>query len=820
VTLVALCFVTVLGITLAGYMAVCSRSMQLSNRTYQARTSQQLAEMGIDEAMRAFNKNDFNTWTNSGLTVTWDTTTYAASKRAVATISYPAGKFGQGVTGSVKIRVDNFDANQLDATWNSTANYQPDDLVGRSGIWYRCVRSNTNQAPNGLVNMAYWVPAPVPSMWSANINYKAEDVVYYTTANSWYRCVLAPTSNQVPTNSTYWTPITKISIDNGYSSINGEVLNFFGTWYYYNSSALPNWFAMPGSYAPVVSWCWRSGYSYTFNDLVGYGYPVVWYRCIAPHTSSGSILPTNPTYWENVLTGSMNVWSSVGIKYNLGDAVYYSGANQWYRCIRAHTSSFSITPSNTAYWSNAPLYSTAWDSSMQYSQNDTVRYNGVWYRSLLNSNTGQNPITATTYWIGANTATTSYQWSATTAYSAGDYRCYGGAWYKCTTAHTGHSPNDTAYWTSTWANSFAVTTGAPVVYAEGTIAIANNPSVRTQLRATIAPAPLFPNAAAATSTLTVSGAGTVDSYDSITDPSASTRGYSAVLAAGNTASTAVTLTGAVTVSGYVSAPSASTPSPYAPLFSYGTSAVVKGTSATPSPKVDVSRVSRSPSIPQFDTLPAGGLAAAFGAANFPSGLPLAITTATTNIGTPGATTPSRYFYNGDLTIGSASVTTLNINGPVILYINGDLNVAGTTLGIINITSTGSAEIHVRDSLMVDQASAGIDNLTLDPKKLIIICDTAASAVQYYGDGGYPFYGVIYAPNTSNSLGLNFNNTASPSAATCAVYGAVSAKKITYDNDANLHYDTSLRYATFGGVDQPYTVTDWRELPVDEQATMP
>ena len=50
---------------------------------------------------------------------------------------------------------------------------------------------------------------------------------------------------------------------------------------------------------------------------------------------------------------------------------------------------------------------------------------------------------------------------------------------------------------------------------------------------------------------------------------------------------------------------------------------------------------------------------------------------------------------------------------------------------------------------------------------------------------------------------------------------MSPIKITYSGaNMNVHYDTSLRNATFGGVDQPYTVTDWRELPIEEQATMP
>ena len=48
VILVALCFVAVLGISLAGYIAVCSRAMNISNRSYQAGLSRQLAEMGLE----------------------------------------------------------------------------------------------------------------------------------------------------------------------------------------------------------------------------------------------------------------------------------------------------------------------------------------------------------------------------------------------------------------------------------------------------------------------------------------------------------------------------------------------------------------------------------------------------------------------------------------------------------------------------------------------------------------------------------------------------------------------------------------------------
>ncbi len=806
VSLVALCFVAVLGITLTGYIAVCSRAMNLSNRTFQAKLSQQLAEMGLDEAMRAFNKNNWADWANGGLSADWT----VSGTTATCTLTFPAAKFGQGVTGSVKIRIDNYNANQLDSTWNSATTYRINDLVGRSGIWYRCVQNgNTNKDPSTQTSLAWWVPAPIPWAWSSNTAYTADNDVV-CSGGTWYRCIADHTSGSSFAVGSNWSSIPAPSLSwNSTTTYAPGAFVYNGAWYRClttNTNQAPpnaNW----TNTAQQISWRWRSGFNNSFNDVVYYS--SVWYRYI--NSTSANVSPPDTTYWENALSGSLSGWSNAGIKYNLGDAVYYSATSQWYRCLLAHTSSGALTPTNTTCWSNAPLLSTAWDPDPQYSQNDTARYNGVWYLSLQNNNVGQNPATATTYWIGANTSTASYQWNATTAYAAGVYRCYGGVWYQCLAAHTNQSPNHTTYWSAL---------GAPVVYAEGTIAITGSPAIKTQLRATLAPAPLFPNAAAATTTLTANIGGTVDSYDATTGVSYASQvgtstNYSAVVAAGGTSGTAMTLSGALTISGYVAAPSAAT-SPYAPLFSYGTSTIVKGSAATPSPKVDLSRVSRSPYIPQFDTLPIGGLATNW--ATTPNGT-LLPTATTVNLGTPGATTPSRYYYPGDLNMGGGSsvITTININGPVILYINGDLILNGSPAGKININDKGSAEIHASGGFRTYSTSDGINNQTLDAKRLILISDNT-SAPQFYNSITTPLlYSVIYAPNTTAPTGFQFN---SGGASSTTLYGAISAAKITYTNDMNIHYDTSLRYATFGGVDQPCTVTEWRELPVTEQATMP
>jgi hypothetical protein len=793
VSLVALCFVTVLAISLASYIAVCSRSMQLSNRAFQGNLSQQLAEAGIEEALRAFSKNDWSNWSSNGYAATWTLDT--ANRRATGTLSFPAGKFGQGATATVKLRVDNYDAATLGATWSNTKDYQIGDLVGYNGVWYSCIKSNKNQAPSAT-SWANWVPAQIPWRWDRIKNYVSEDMVNHN--GTWYRCTSA--NNNSPPPNPNWITVPSVSFSPSFDSSTEAILNWYGTWY---RRASGSWDA-----SPTIAWRYQPAKTYSFNDLVCYN--SIWYRYINGTPSQNNTPNSSPTYWEDALSGSTYGWLS-GVNYNVGDSVFYGSTSQWYRCLKAHQSSGSITPANSVYWSNAPLLSNDWDRGKQYTQNDTVRYNGVWYLSLQNTNVGQNPATAASWWIGATTSSSSYTWNPTTNYSTGSYRCYGGVWYLCTASNTGVSPNDTGYWK---------TLGAPVVYAEASVAIANNPDQQTQLRAPIAPAPLFPNAIAATTSLNANSGGTIDSYDStlgVPSPSqyssqvGTSTNYSAVVAAGSTTGTAITLT-SPTISGYLAAPS-SLSAPYAPLMALGTSTIVKGSAPTPSPKVNVTRVSRSPSIPQYDTLPVGGLASKW--SSVPKGTALGLGT-TINIGTPGSSVPARYYYNGNLTIGNSTVTTLNINGPVILYINGNLSItASGSVGQVNINPSGSAEIHVAGAFQADAPGNGIVSTTYDPKTLIIICDTTASTNHFYSEGINPLYGVIYAPYTALPSGyFNDNNNAN-------IYGAVSARKVTYSGaNMNVHYDTSLRYATFGGVDQPYAATEWRQLPVAEKATMP
>jgi hypothetical protein len=792
--LVVLCLLAVLGIGLAAFLAVGDQSMKLSNRSFQTGLSSKLAEMGLSEALRAFNTNNWATWTNNGTTATWSISGNTAS----CTITLPSTKYGSsGVTGSVKIRVDNYNAFNLPSTWSSGTSYRVNDLVGSIAspwIWYRCIANHSSSASNQPSNTNFWAETPIPWAWDSYTTYSQYDVV--NVSGIWYRVpnnVSFSGSSQMPPSAN-WVTIPALSLPwnntTPYSYTAPSSYSFAysgGVWYrYVNTTTTSGNSVSNGSYwtsitaaSPYFSWRYGSSTTYQYNDLVYR--QGVWYRSILSGNSGHTPSDTSP--WEDALAHDWN-WSS-SASYNINDAVYSSGS--WYRCILAHANQ---QPPNATYWSTAPLKSTAWDSGRNYNANDTVSYRGKWYLALSGVSPGQNPSTST-YWVDTTNAT--YQWNSSSAYTTSSYVSYDGVWYHCILANTGQTPNNATYWSAL---------GAPVIYAQGTVTLPDGTStIATQLRATVTTAPLFPNAIAATSTLIISGAGTVDSYDSVTDPNEISPGYSAVLAATGTTNPAVTVT-STTVKGYVAAPSAST-TPYAPLFSYSSASLknADGTVTSPDPlhpNIDLTRISRSPFIPQFSTQ------AVVQHSTIPSTLPSPL-----NLGIPGAATPMTYTYASSLSLAS----TININGPVILDIQGSLTI--NSGGTIVITTSGSAEIHVSGQLQVLAASGGINNLTLDPKKLILICTGNTGPNQYSANTTNPsYYGTIYMPNNSVTNTLTIGTGV-------VVYGALSAQNITFSSAANVHYDTSLRYATFHGVDTPYMISEWRELTdPSERAVLP
>lgn len=766
IILVALCFAAVLAISLSSYLAISSQAMRLSNRSFQTDLSRQLAEAGLEQALAAFNANDWTGWTIAGTTAS-RTVTFASTKYG-----------GVNVTGSFKLRVDNYNAFHLDATWVGGTSYQIGDLVGRNGLWYRCVQNHSSsQTPNGMANLEYWAPEPVGWKWRSNGSYANEAVVNYN--GTWYRST-ASSNNNTPTGA-QWTSIGYLGPLQA-SHSNGDIIYFADN---------NTWYRRQGGWNndSRISWQWENGNTYSFNDLVyrrASGSTFSWYRYINANPSSGNAL-TNSSYWENGISGAMWAWSATA-DYNPGDVVYRSGS--WYRCLRAHDNQ---QPPNTTYWSNSPAGTSAWLTGRTYAVDSVVQHNGTWYRNT-GSTTNTPPASP---WISAATPT----WNSATAYSAGNHVAYGGVWYRCLSAHTNQTPNHATYWTAV---------AAPVVYSEGIATLPDGPAVRTQLRANVAAAPLFPNALAATDTVSLGTTSLVDSYDSAAGTYAAQAAiannpeiFKAVVAGTRSSGMqdSVVLSSA-TVKGYAAAPGSSS-TPAVPKVAYAASAKlqnVDGTVTSPdstATNVDLTRISRSPYIPQLS------IQTVVGGTELPDDNGI-------TLGTPGATTPSVYFFDGDLDMNNASEN-ITINGPVVLTIDGYLRIRSSTSARIRITATGSLRLHVARDLRLESSGGGIDNQTLDPKNLVVLLTRSGNDNFEISCPTQPFYGVVYLPNSGSNLSV---------ADGVEVYGAISAQNVSLNGSASLHYDTSLRHFAVPGVEPAYVITDWRELGTSERATLP
>ena len=517
-------------------------------------------------------------------------------------------------------------------------------------------------------------------------------------------------------------------------------------------------------------------------------------------TSSSPSLPT--TYGSSGITPTVNIrvdnyrdttkavpWSGL-TTYAVNDYVWYQGV--WYLCISTPTAGQAPAPSNSA-WVSAPA---PWRGIANYQPGNIATLGGNAYRCIL-AHVNTTPPSAT-YWTSYAAST----WSSATTYAVDDVVFRGGVSYRCLSAHINQAPPNTTYWLS-----------APVIYSEGVATLRDSASttIKTQLRGLVAPAPLFPNAAGATTLTNLASSGTVDSYNSVIGAYnvSGNIGYSAVLAGGNSSGTAVTVTTA-TVKGYVAAPGAST-SPYAPRWTYG-AATVTGSTAT---GIDLTRVSRSPYVPQFDiqTIASGG-GVTLNSLTVPS-------SGTRNLPSGGDTISSdgKYYYYTTAYIYLGTCT-LNINAPVVIDVqptgsNGHLVLDSTGIIVVTNNATASLEIHFGGQLYVGtNGGGGIQNLTLDPKRCILLgTSTTNTSGYHYFWSNVPFYGVIYMPNAY----LHMWN----SGYTEQIYGALSAKNIYFNHTTNLHYDTSLRTAVISGVEAPYLISEWRELTdPTEKITLP
>ncbi|HEY4300597.1 MAG TPA: hypothetical protein VGM73_06980, partial [Candidatus Didemnitutus sp.] len=137
VTLVALCFTAVLGIALASYLALCTRTYGLSTRQMHNDQVRELAETGLEEALWALNQGN---WTSAGPTGD-DSWTISGSDR-VATIDF--GSVGAGATGSLSLRVASYASSG--ATWPTITSTATITLDG-GDVFTKTLQATTAPAP-------------------------------------------------------------------------------------------------------------------------------------------------------------------------------------------------------------------------------------------------------------------------------------------------------------------------------------------------------------------------------------------------------------------------------------------------------------------------------------------------------------------------------------------------------------------------------------------------------------------------------------------------------------------------------------------------
>lgn len=483
-----------------------------------------------------------------------------------------------------------------------------------------------------------------------------------------------------------------------------------------------------------------------------------------------------PTVVVRVDKYGASTWRSTGV-YTTGTVVWNDGL--WYQCTTPNGPLASFSAAN---WKSTPM---PWNAGTYYAIGDIVLVAGSAYRCIA-ANANTTPPDAL-FW----TVQTAAVWSAATTYALNDVALLGGTAYRCILAHTNFTPPNATYWAS-----------APVIYSEGRAVLpkigtyntttglssTDAANLRTQLRANIVVSPLFPNALGASISVNLASGGTVDSYHfskgTYGTQLATSTNYSAVVSGGNSTGNAVAISNA-TVRGYVSAPPGAAGVSYAPRLTYS-SATLTGSAAT---GVDLTRVSRSPNIPKFSVLPVTGATNLFLTNN-----------STNSIGTAGATAPSIY----NITSTAARINSIDQNtasdvlrvvGPVILNVANDLRVSN---GSIVITSTGSLVI-VYGGTMSVAGSGGIDNQTLDPKRLLIV-NNGVSGTHTYSTSR-ALFGCIYLPNATSGITIG----------TGIIHGAVSATNITFSGAATVRYDVLLRHATFSQIETLYNLERLREL---------
>jgi hypothetical protein len=142
-------------------------------------------------------------------------------------------------------------------------------------------------------------------------------------------------------------------------------------------------------------------------------------------------------------------------------------------------------------------------------------------------------------------------------------------------------------------------------------------------------------------------------------------------------------------------------------------------------------------------------------------------------------------------------STLTIEGDVILYITGEFYMDQNS--VLEIATDASLTIYLGAGDFEMDAGAAMNNLSLDPSKLLVY-GTGSFNGEIYMDQNTAFYGAIYAPQGNVRVDVS-----------AGIYGAVTAKNVMIDVGAVIHYDKSLEnLEILPSMGAFYEVKSWQE----------
>lgn len=150
------------------------------------------------------------------------------------------------------------------------------------------------------------------------------------------------------------------------------------------------------------------------------------------------------------------------------------------------------------------------------------------------------------------------------------------------------------------------------------------------------------------------------------------------------------------------------------------------------------------------------------------------------------------YRTASFSFGSGKV--VNINGNVTLYVTGNSSVTGS--GSFNITSGSSLKLIMSGNLNI--SSSANFNQTLKAENFLILGTASSTSISLGGSANV--YAAVYAP----SADLSYSGSS-------ALYGSLTGKSVTVSGQGNIHYDKALGDITLpGGEMTNFVVLSWKD----------